>query len=105
MAWFTMNIGRQNKADPKWLVPLICRLGGVKKRDIGAIKIADTETRFEIREAIAPAFTAALPAEGADEVSVRPASGAPMPPRPEFIQPRRFRKPEAGARKVRAHSA
>jgi len=104
MAWFTMNIGRQNKADPKWLVPLICRLGGVKKRDIGAIKIADTETRFEIREAIALAFTAALPAEGADEVSVRPASGAPMPPRPEFTQPRRFRKPVAGGRKVRAHS-
>ncbi len=104
MAWFTMNIGRHNKADPKWLVPLICRLGGVKKRDIGAIKIADTETRFEIREAIAPAFTAALPAEGADEVSIRPASGVALP-RPVAAQPRRFRKPTPAGHKMRAHSA
>ena len=31
-------------ADPKWLVPLICRMGGVEKRDIGAIRIFDRET-------------------------------------------------------------
>ena len=104
MAWFTMNIGRRAKADPKWLVPLICRLGGVKKRDIGAIKIADAETRFEIREAVAPAFVAALPAEGADEVSVRPAGGVALP-RAEPAQRRRFRKPLPAGRKMRAHSA
>ncbi len=105
MAWFSMNVGRRNKADPKWLVPMICRLGAVKKRDIGAIRIDDSETRFEIRAAIAPAFVAALPAEDADEVSIRPAGASALPPRGIPAQPRRFRKPASAGRKVRAHSA
>jgi len=47
-AWFRLPIGRHDNADPKWLVPLICRLGHVTKRDIGLIKIFDRETKFEI---------------------------------------------------------
>ncbi len=46
--WFTLSIGRNRRADPKWLLPLICKAGDVTKRDIGSIKIFDTETRFEI---------------------------------------------------------
>ncbi|MGC4113746.1 MAG: DEAD/DEAH box helicase [Myxococcales bacterium] len=33
--WFRMNVGRLNNADPKWLVPLICRRGGATKADLG----------------------------------------------------------------------
>ena len=46
--WFSVSIGRKQRADPKWLLPLICRAGGVSKRDVGAIRIEDNETRFEI---------------------------------------------------------
>ncbi len=50
MAWFRINIGRDKNADPKWLLPTICRLGHVTKRDIGSIKIFDRETKFEITQ-------------------------------------------------------
>ena len=47
-AWFRMSVGRQKNADPKWLLPMICRLGHVTKKDVGAIKIGERETSFEI---------------------------------------------------------
>jgi ATP-dependent RNA helicase DeaD len=48
MVWFRLNIGRDRNADPRWLLPLICRAGDVSKSEIGAIKIGDRDTRFEI---------------------------------------------------------
>ena len=56
--WFRLNVGRQRKADPKWLIPEICRQGGVTKREIGAIRIFDEETKFEIAADAAEAFKA-----------------------------------------------
>ena len=48
-AWFTINIGRSKNADPKWLIPLLCRRGNIAKREIGKIQILMRETRVEIR--------------------------------------------------------
>ncbi len=79
--WFGMPIGRRDKADPKWLVPLICRLGGVTKRDIGAIRIADGETRFEIATGVAERFAACIAATDDDEVRIA-AAAAPPPGSP-----------------------
>ncbi len=59
MVWFRLNIGRDRNADPKWLLPLICRSGGVSKAEIGAIKIYDRDTRFEILAEFADQFAAA----------------------------------------------
>ena len=56
--WFRLNVGRQRKADPKWLIPEICRQGGITKREIGAIRIFDDETKFEIAADAADAFKA-----------------------------------------------
>jgi len=46
--WFTINVGRSKNADPKWLIPLLCRRGDVTKRSIGKIDIRMRETRVEI---------------------------------------------------------
>jgi ATP-dependent RNA helicase DeaD len=54
--WFRLNIGRERNADPRWLVPLICQAGGITKAEIGAIKIFDRDTRFEIVAEFADAF-------------------------------------------------
>ena len=48
MVWFGLNIGREKNADPRWLLPLICRVGEISKREIGSIRVDDTESRFEI---------------------------------------------------------
>ena len=54
--WFKLNVGRQDKADPKWLIPEICRQGAVAKRHLGAIRILDRETRFEVDQKVAANF-------------------------------------------------
>ena len=73
MAWFRINIGRDKNADPKWLMPTICRLGHVTKRDIGSIKIFERETKFEITQEMKAKFEAAI-AQGLEEgVKIDPA--------------------------------
>jgi len=79
--WFSMNVGRAQKADPKWLLPMICRMGGVEKREIGAIRILDRETRFEIFVESADGFVARLPKDGQDEVRITRADAPPAAPR------------------------
>ncbi|MDB5501658.1 MAG: box helicase-like [Tardiphaga sp.] len=46
--WFRAAIGRQKNAEARWLLPMICRRGGIEKNDIGAIKIYDANSEFEI---------------------------------------------------------
>ncbi len=48
--WFRAAIGRKKNAEARWLLPMICRRGGIDKNDIGAIRIMDTTTEFEISE-------------------------------------------------------
>ena len=78
MAWFRMGVGRQKNADPKWLIPLICRLGHITKKDIGSIRIFDRETKFEITQEAAARFKAALAQLPAEEIKIEPA-GADRP--------------------------
>ncbi len=46
--WYRINLGRSRNADPRWLVPIICRRGGITKAEIGLIRIFDEDSRFEI---------------------------------------------------------
>jgi len=100
MAWFRAAVGRGNNADPKWLIPLICRLGGVTKQDIGAIRIFDRETKFEILQESAARFAAAIATASTDEIALQPttppgAGPARDPgPRPAKAKPFRPARPE-----------
>jgi ATP-dependent RNA helicase DeaD len=76
--WFRLNIGREKNADPKWLIPLICRRGHVTKPEIGAIRVFGRETKFEIVPAAAERFAAAIKGAHDDGVKIEPA-GAPEP--------------------------
>ena len=75
-AWFRLKVGRADDADPKWLIPVICRLGRVTKKDIGQIRIFDRETKFEITREAEPRFTAAVAQAKDGEIKIEPA-GAP----------------------------
>src|SRR6185503_17617375 len=46
--WFRAAIGRRKNAEARWLLPMICRRGGIDKDDIGAIRIYQSITEFEI---------------------------------------------------------
>ena len=58
--WFTVNVGRSKNADPKWLIPLLCRRGDITKASIGKIQILMRETRVEIAPGTAEHFSDAV---------------------------------------------
>ena len=73
--WFSVSAGRKHRADPKWLLPLICKAGDVSKREVGSIKIFDNETRFEIIASKADEFRRSVEERGTGEkgLVIRPA--------------------------------
>lgn len=77
MQWFRMNAGRHNNADPRWLIPLICRLGHITKQEIGAIRIFDRETKFEIVSSASKSFLDAVHKANDPEVLITPAGAPP----------------------------
>jgi ATP-dependent RNA helicase DeaD len=93
-AWFRLPVGRAKNADPKWLLPLICRLGHVTKKDIGQIRIFDRETKFEITREAEQRFLKAIKAAGdAGDIRIEPAGApgakdAPSGPRPHRGPPK-----------------
>ena len=79
--WYRMNVGRTRNADPRWLVPIICRRGGITNAEIGRIRIFEDDTRFEIARRAVDAFEAGLrrPDPKDRQVRIEPA----RPERPE----------------------
>ena len=81
--WFRAAIGRRKNAEARWLLPMICRRGGIDKRDIGAIKIMDTTTEFEISERVAESFAAKIKRpDKEDSIRIEPMADAPQRPAP-----------------------
>ncbi len=46
--WFSLSVGREHKAEPRWLLPMLCRAGHFTKREVGAIRIRQSETFVEL---------------------------------------------------------
>jgi len=103
---FRVNLGARDKAEARWLLPLICRRGAVTNREVGAIRIGPVETWFEIAGDAADDFAHAAaetdpraphvrieraPARGggAPERPRRPPERADSPPRSSAERPRR----------------
>ena len=78
--WFRLNVGRRNNADPKWLLPLICRRGNVTRKDIGVIRISDEETAFEVSPSAADRFGKAARRADGDDVVIELLPGQPAEP-------------------------
>ena len=74
--WFRMDLGRRQNADPRWILPLLCRRGHITRNEIGAIRIGIHETHFQVPRAIAARFadavarTASGSAEDGSEVRI-----------------------------------
>ena len=69
--WFRMNVGRTRNADPRWLIPIICRRGGLTNAEIGRIRVFDLETRFEIHRAAVDRFEEGIRRPDAKDRQVR----------------------------------
>jgi len=80
--WFRLDIGRRQNADPRWILPLLCRRGHVTRDEIGAIRIGPAETLVQIPRAIAGRFQASVQkTAGKDgdegDLMIVPADGPP----------------------------
>lgn len=69
--WFTINAGRKQRAEPRWLLPVICRSGDIHRRSVGSISIGDSETTFEIDPAVGEAYRKTVDERGCVEPSLR----------------------------------
>jgi ATP-dependent RNA helicase DeaD len=77
--WFRAAIGRRKNAEARWLLPMICRRGGIDKPDIGAIRIMDTTTEFEISGRVAESFAAKIRRpDKEDNIRIEPLAVAPQ---------------------------
>jgi ATP-dependent RNA helicase DeaD len=79
--WYAINIGRSRNAEARWLLPMICRRGQITKAEIGAIRVFDAETRFEIRRAASERFDAACAASQEDGLRIARVADPDAPPR------------------------
>lgn len=97
--WFTLSVGRNKRAEPRWILPLICKAGDITRDDVGSIKIFDDETRFEIAADKASQFSERITRMGSGEkgISITAAGQAPRPDhhnRPEHPAARRKAMPK-----------
>ncbi|KZL04163.1 DEAD/DEAH box helicase [Pseudovibrio sp. Ad14] len=68
--WFRLNVGRKHNAEPRWLLPMICRAGHITKKDIGSIRIFDADARFELDAKLADKFLETVKENGTGEKSI-----------------------------------
>jgi ATP-dependent RNA helicase DeaD len=115
MVLFRVEIGRRNKADPKWLLPMLCRRGKVTRDDIGNIRILDSVTEVEIAGGAAEQFAMNVRRTDGDDIRINPIEAGehagtvrPRPEKPRFKRDKSdgaaFEAPAGdGPRKPRPH--
>ncbi|CTQ72057.1 ATP-dependent RNA helicase DbpA [Roseibium alexandrii] len=85
--WFSLSLGHRQRAEPRWILPLICRAGHVTKKEVGAIKIFQNELYFEISGKHGEKFASTVKREGTGEENVTikllDARGGQMPQPPK----------------------
>ncbi|MCI2393694.1 DEAD/DEAH box helicase [Aliiroseovarius sediminis] len=58
--WFTLAKGRNQGADPRHLLPMLCKAGGMSRGDIGAIRLQDDQSFFEVKADKVPGFLSSI---------------------------------------------
>ncbi|MCC5970245.1 MAG: DEAD/DEAH box helicase [Pararhodobacter sp.] len=104
--WLRLGIGAQGRAEPRWLLPMLCRTGDLGKTDIGAIRIFDDHTMVQLHADCEERFFNALGAGGELEqgISVTRAEAPDPASRPAAHPSARDTRSPRPERAPRAHS-
>jgi ATP-dependent RNA helicase DeaD len=89
-AWVSLSVGRNKAAEPRWLIPMLCKAGGITKRQIGSIYIQQDVTQVEIDAASIDEFIDRIGEGGRLEKSIHVTrlEQAPRPqPKPRAKHP------------------
>ena len=70
--WFELNVGYHDRAEPKGILRMLTRSGGVERRHIGGIRIHDRTCQVEIATEVADRFARKHASPGPDDIRVRP---------------------------------
>lgn len=73
--WFKLSIGRKDGADPRQLLPMLCRRGKITRDEVGAIRIFDRETKVEIDVSVAERFYELAKGADRDKITIEPVTG------------------------------
>jgi ATP-dependent RNA helicase DeaD len=73
--WFRLSVGRKDGADPRQLLPMLCRRGKITRDEVGAIRIFDKETKVEIDADVAERFYELAKAVDRDRIVIEPVTG------------------------------
>ncbi|WP_282092654.1 DEAD/DEAH box helicase [Epibacterium ulvae] len=95
--WVSLSIGREQRAEPRWLLPLLCRAANLNREQIGAIRVQSNETLVEIAEPAMAGLKQNLPANSVleDDIKLSFVEGTPDlgRPQPHRKSPRGDAKP------------
>ena len=102
--WFAMTGGREAGAEPRRLLPMLCKAGDITKDDIGAIRVQKNVSFIEIRQASAAKFVKAIGPnlkveDNATLTQLEKPPAAANTPRPSFSDRQRDRKDKGPKRK------
>nr|MBC8268013.1 DbpA RNA binding domain-containing protein [Rhodospirillaceae bacterium] len=81
--WFSLSVGREQNAEARWLLPMLCRAGHITKTEIGAIRIHQMETHVELTPDCVEGFLKAVGPTGVVDkgVTISRLDGLPDTPR------------------------
>ena len=88
--WVSLNLGRKQNAEPRWILPMLSKSGELKKDEIGAIKITETRTYVEIHPKGIERFMTAIGPDGKIEKAITASRVDGMP---DFSDDRPVYKP------------
>ncbi len=99
--WFSISIGRSRSAEPRWLLPMLCRAGNITAKTIGAIRVHEAVSYVEIQAGSVDGFLASVGPQMQLESGVR-LTRLDGPPDLSAVQPDTS-PPPARDRKPRDH--
>lgn len=97
--WVSLSVGRKQGAEPRWLIPMLCKAGKLNKKDIGQIKLQQDESLVQLEAGAADRFLASIGNRTLERgITVRAIEGTPDfgAPSGGFDKPRGPKKPHRG---------
>jgi len=106
--WFSLSVGHKQKAEPRWLLPMLAKNGKLNRGEIGSIKIQQNVTYVELSPKSVERFLKAIgPTMKLEKtMTLTRIDGVPEAAKTSDERPHKARKPhrgkpEGGAKKPR----
>ncbi|MEE3008217.1 MAG: DEAD/DEAH box helicase [Pseudomonadota bacterium] len=94
--WYSLSVGGNDDAEPRWLLPMLCRAAHLNKNDIGAIRVQPDKTIIELSSECVVKFNEAI---GSSKKLGKTIEVAQLDKRPEISDAPRVKRPKHAKRK------